>query len=207
MSARRFSTLTLLLFVLAAPLSIARADAAQDPQAFIQNLAQTALQAVADGKLSDADRSDRFRKLFISSFDLPEISRIVLARYWKTASPDQQKEFQKLFEDLQVVTWTQRFKDYHGDGLTVSGTTPNGDKAWLVESQLVHNPSPPVPVQWKVRQSDDGHLLITDIVVEGVSMAITERQDYAAAMQGNGGNFDALLASIRAKIAQLQGGK
>jgi phospholipid transport system substrate-binding protein len=61
-----------------------------------------------------------------------------------------------------------------------------------------------MPVQWKVRQGDDGQLRVTDIVVEGVSMAITQRSDYNSMLQGNGGKVDGLLTALRTKIDQMR---
>jgi len=177
----------------------------EDAQAFIQNLAQQAITTVADQKLSDAQRNDNFRKLFVASFDLPQISQFVLARYWRTATPEQQQDFMKLFQDLQVLNWAQRFKDYKGENLQVTSSAKDGDKGFAVDSQLNHPPSQPLPVQWKVRQGDDGQLRVTDIVVEGVSMAITQRSDFNSLLQGNGGKIDALLSALRTKVDQMRG--
>jgi phospholipid transport system substrate-binding protein len=62
----------------------------------------------------------------------------------------------------------------------------------------------PISVQWHVHQGDGGGFRIGDIVVEGVSMAVTYRSDYAAATQANGGRIDSLLSSMRTKIDQLK---
>jgi phospholipid transport system substrate-binding protein len=178
-----------------------------DPQAFIQTLAQQAISTVADRRLTDADREDRFRRLFVSAFDIPEIARFVLARYWRSAAPEQQQEFIKLFEDLQVLTWSQRFKGYQGETLQTMGAAKEGDRGWTVDSQILRGEQgPPIPVQWRLHLSDEGNLQVVDIVVEGVSMAITQRSDYAAMLQSNGGKLDALFSALRTKIDQLRAG-
>jgi phospholipid transport system substrate-binding protein len=61
-----------------------------------------------------------------------------------------------------------------------------------------------IPVQWRVRARDDGSLRVVDIIVEGVSMAITLRSDYASAMQANGARIDGLLSTMRTKLDQLK---
>jgi phospholipid transport system substrate-binding protein len=176
----------------------------EEAQAFIQNLAQQAISTVAERQISDAERNDRFRKLFVSAFDLPEISRFVLARYWRTATPEQQQEFVKLFEDMQVLNWAQRFKDYKGENLQVSASAKDGDKGFIVDSQLARPNATPLPVQWKVHTAEDGKIRVTDIVVEGVSMAITQRSDFNSLLQANGGKFDELLKALRTKVDQLR---
>lgn len=174
-----------------------------DAKAFIQNLAQQAITTVANRQLSDKERTENFRRLFVASFDLPQVSQFVLGRYWKTATPEQQQDFVKQFEELQVLNWTQRFKDYKGEGLAVTNATKD-DKGYTVDSQLNHPPATPMPVQWKVHQGDNGQLQVTDIVVEGVSMAITQRSDYNSMLQGNGGKIDALLNALRTKTDQMR---
>ncbi len=183
-----------------------RAEPGQDPQPqiVIRTLAQGAIAAMADSQLSDAEREDHFRRLFVSSFDIPEIGRFVLARYWRTATPDQQQDFLKLFEDINVLTWAQRFKDYHGETVETLGTTKDGDRGWIVDSRIMRVQAPPIPVQWRIRQAEDGSFRIVDIIVEGVSMAITYRSDYTAAIQSNGGRVDSLLAVMRGKLDQLK---
>lgn len=174
-----------------------------DAKAFIQDLAQQAITTVANRNLSDKERSENFRRLFVASFDLPQISQFVLGRYWKTATPEQQQDFIKQFQEMQVLNWTQRFKDYNGQNLAVTSASKD-DKGYTVDSQLNHPPAAPMPVQWKVHAGDDGKLQVTDIVVEGVSMVITQRSDYNSMLQGNGGKIDALLQALRTKTDQMR---
>ncbi len=175
-----------------------------DAKAFIQNLAQQAITTVAQRDLPDAERNDRFRRLFVASFDLPQISQFVLGRYWRAATPEQQQEFIKQFQEMQVLNWAQRFKDYKGENLSVTNAGKDGDKGFAVDSLLNHPPAQPMPVQWKVRQGDDGQLRVTDIVVEGVSMVITQRSDYNSMLQGNGGKIDGLLTALHTKVDQMR---
>ena len=175
----------------------------EDARNFISNLAQQAITTVAQRELSDSERNDRFRRLFVASFDLPQVSQFVLGRYWRSATPEQQQDFIKLFQEVQVLNWAQRFKDYKGENLQVVASSKD-DKGFTVDSQLNHPPAQPLPVQWKVHQGDDGQLKVTDIVVEGVSMAITQRSDYNSMLQGNGGKIDALLTALRTKVDQMR---
>jgi len=185
------------------PFGGARADG-PDAGAFIEKLADTAINTVADKQLAETERDERFRTLFVSSFDLPTIGKFVLARYWKTATPEQQQEFLKLFEDQVVLTWAKRFKDYSGEKLKVLGNNKEDDHTWVVDSQITREKGPPIPVQWRLHDSADGNFRITDIIVEGVSMAITQRQDFASTMQGIGGKMDSLLSAMRTKVDQLK---
>ncbi len=192
------------LFAVCLNATAAHAQADDNARKFIGALAQRAITTVADRQVPEVERDERFRKLFVSSFDIPEIGRFVLSRYWRLATPEQQQEFLALFEDITVLTWAKRFQDYNGESLETVSATKDGDRGWVVDSHILRNQGPQIPVQWRLRENDDGSFRVVDIIVEGVSMAITHRSDYASAMQANGGRIDGLLAIMRTKLDQLK---
>ncbi|MDR3435818.1 ABC transporter substrate-binding protein [Telmatospirillum sp.] len=197
------TVLVLALAVGAFP-GLGHAQTGDAAQKFITSLAQKAITTVADRQLSQSDRDDRFRKLFVSAFDIPEIGRFVLSRSWRTATPEQQQEFLGLFEEITVLTWSKRFQDYNGESLETVSATKDGDRNWFVDSHILRAQGTQIPVQWRLKEADDGSFHVIDIVVEGVSMAITHRSDYAAALQANGGRVDGLLTIMRTKLDQLK---
>jgi phospholipid transport system substrate-binding protein len=205
---RRGFTAFLLCIALIAGIGAARADDAADAadaQAFIRGMADKALVLVNDKQISDKERIERFRTLFIASFDIPEIGKFVLGRHWKTATPEQQQDFIKSFEDFTVLTWSTRFKDYSGVSFELDGANPAGDGFVVVDLQIKRAQGEPLPLGWRVHKVD-GAWKVTDILVEGVSMALTQRQDFAAAMQSSGGKLEDLLGAMHKKIDQLRGG-
>ncbi len=177
----------------------------QDPRAFVAHLATTAMETMTVKGLSDQDRAAKFRALFTSDVDLPEIAKFVLGRYWRLATPEQQQEFVKSFEDIVVLTWSTRFKDYGGDlRHTVTNASPDGDRGVVVDSKVDRERQQPIALQWRLKQADGGGLRVIDLVVEGSSMAITYRSEYAAVIQANGGKVEGLLSALRGKLAELQ---
>ncbi len=185
--------------------AMARAEPSVDQAGkFVTVLANNAITMVADKSLNESERDDRFRKLFVANFDIPTIGKFVLARYWRVATPEQRGEFLKLFEDQQVLTWAHRFKDYSGERLQVAGGERENAHEWLINSQITRIKGPPIPVQWRLRDEPDGSYRVTDLIVEGVSMAITQRSDYASVLQGMSGQIDQLLSSMRTKIDQMK---
>ena len=179
------------------------AKAAATPKDFIVKLADTAMTTVAAKGLNDDERNTRFRTLFVENFDLAEIGKLVLGRHWRVATPQQQNEFIKLFEDIQVYTWARRFKDYSGETMDVLSVTEETDGDVQVASRINRNHMDPINVVWRVRKSDD-RLRVIDIKVEGASMAQTHRSEYSSVIQSSGGKVDGLLDAMRKKIAQLQ---
>jgi phospholipid transport system substrate-binding protein len=176
--------------------------AASDPASFIADLGTKAIN-VLTSTASEAERERQFRVLFEQAFDLPAIARFVLGPYWRTASEEQRQEFIRLFENYVIHAYTVRFNAYAGQQLKVVGARPEGDNGALVQSEIAlpNSNQPPVKVDWRVSKIGDGHK-ITDVTVEGVSMALTERQEFASVIQRGGGQIDALLKLLREKTGQ-----
>ena len=106
-----------------------------------------------------------------------------------------------LFEDVIVYTWSHRFSEYDGQTINVRGTTPDGDTGTVVDSAIVDQDGQTVAVQWRLRMREEG-LRIVDVIIEGVSMAITYRQDYASVIRQNGG-LNGLLTQLRRQVSDL----
>jgi phospholipid transport system substrate-binding protein len=182
----------------------ARADAV-DPKAFVTRLADSAMEAMVSKTLNDQQRISRFRSLFTTAVDLPAISHRVLARYWSRATPAQQTEFLKLFEDVVVLTWSVRFKDY-GEDLKhyVVNVIDDGERGLTVESRVDRPHQPPIALQWRLRRDEANGFRVVDLVVEGVSMAITYRDEYAAVIRANNDQIEGLLVAMRTNVTKLQ---
>lgn len=179
----------------------AQADQAQDAGAFIQQLADKTI-TIITGKGNDAAAVRKFDALFSPSIDIPEVGRLVLGRYWRQATPEQQKEFLALFEQMNVLIWSKRFEEYSGETLNILSSKADG-KRYIVDSTVQRPSGKPVSVQWAVHQSA-GSFKIVDITVEGVSMVVTNRSDYAAAIQAQGGKVEGLLVNMRQRVTSLK---
>lgn len=180
------------------------ARAEDDPAVgFVNNLATQAIEVMTSKSVPDGERTERFRKLFIGSVDLQMIGKYVLARYWRIATPDEQQEFLKLFEDMLVLTWSNRFKDAANKvTFAVDESKPDVDDGVIVESRILREKQEAVPVTWRLRKSPEG-LRIIDLVIEGTSMTFTYRQEYASVINQRGGKVEGLLGEMKRKVAQL----
>lgn len=191
-----FTTLLLLTFATSA--NAADEPWRTDPTAFINHFAEAGITGILEADTSVDEKTERFRDLFNEGFDIPAISRFVLGRSWRQADSDEKEAFVSVFEDVIVYTWSRRFSEYDGQTIKVQGTSADGDTGTLVDSVVVDDKGQTIAVQWRLRQRDEG-LRIVDVIVEGVSMAITYRQDYASVIRQNGG-LRGLLAELRKQV-------
>jgi phospholipid transport system substrate-binding protein len=180
---------------LAAPAILAAAD----PAAIINELGNRALEVLGKNA-TPAQRVARFHELFREDFDVAGIARFVLGRYWKTATPEQQEEFVKLFEDYIALVYSNQLAAYSGETLRVTGSRTNAEEAVVASEIIRPSGAPPVKVDWHLTDRN-GSYKISDVTVDGISMAVTQRSEFASVIQRNGGQVANLIAQLREKTA------
>ena len=195
--------LVVLTSLTAAPaLADAKGDAAEK---FVTTLGERALEMVTDKNLVGDARREKFRELLNSNFDMRWIGQFVLGRHWRRASPEQRETYQKLFEESIVFTYTNQFDDYSGQTFEVTGNTESG-RYRVVKSKIVDpaNPRNIVAVDWRLIE-DSENFRIVDVVIEGISMGITQRNEYSSVIESNGGQIDPLLVRMEEILVKLRG--
>ena len=163
---------------------------AQDARAFVGTLGEQAIQVLGPS-VSPAQRLARFRELFRNDFDVPGIGQFVLGRYWRTATPQEQQEFLALFQEYIVRAYSARLGEYGGEPFRVTGVRPNADET-IVTSEIIRSNSSRVAVDWYLI-GGTGQYKITDVYVGGISMKVTQRDEFAAVIQRSGGQVGGLI--------------
>ncbi len=193
-----FAAVGLLLFGAVGP---AQADSPkEDAQRFVRSFGDQSVALMADNELEPEDRRAGFRRLIVGHFDLSGISRFVLGRHWKRATDAEREEYRQLFEKYVISSVDRKLSSYAGETLEVGVARTKGDTAAVVTSQIVRPTANPVRVDWRLRFSD-GDWRIIDMVVEGVSLALTHRNEFDAVIKQGGGQISALLQRLREQSA------
>lgn len=196
------AVLVAILAVLIAPARAVDDDTQAKAREFIEGLADQAVQALTNASVPREEREKRARVLLRENFAVPTIAQWVLGRYWRVATPAEQQEYLRLFEDLIVVTYVDRFTRYSGERLRVTRSVGMGETGDVNVFSDVTNPGgTPVDIGWRVR-TRDGAMKIVDVSVEGVSMGQTQRSEFASIIQNNGGQVSGLLAEMRQRLQQ-----
>jgi phospholipid transport system substrate-binding protein len=189
---------TIALVTIAGVLATPSLDAAgEDPANFIRTLGNQGLAVIRSSATLD-QKAAYFHQMLHQDFALGNISHFVLGPYWRVASGVQRREFRSLFEDYLVHYYGQRFAQYGGETLTVNGTRTDPGGV-IVTSEIVRPQGPPIAIDWRLVVSD-GRYKISDVSIDGVSMALTQRSEFAAIIQRNGGQMAGLLATMRGAI-------
>ncbi|HOT81994.1 MAG: ABC transporter substrate-binding protein [Rhodospirillales bacterium] len=196
------AAVVVVLAVLIAPARAADDDTQAKARAFIEGLADQAVQALTNASVPREEREKRARVLLRENFAVPTIAQWVLGRYWRVATPAEQQEYLSLFEDLIVVTYVDRFTRYSGERLRVTRSVGMGETGDVNVFSDISNPGgSPIDIGWRVR-TRDGSMKVVDVSVEGVSMGQTQRSEFASIIQNNGGQVSGLLAEMRRRLQQ-----
>lgn len=197
------STILLVLVFLAALTRGSLAGDDEDAAQFVRSFGDQAIAMLSDPALGPEDREREFRRLLTDGFHLELIGRFVLGRHWRRASDEERAEFQRLFEDYVVASYAQQLANYAGERLVIQRGQVKGERGALVSSQITRPQGDPIQVEWRLRRAGEGWRII-DVVVEGISMAVTHRSEFSSVISSHGGRIDGLLEVLRGKTAPTE---
>jgi len=167
---------------------------AQDATGFVINLGNQ-LATVVNGSGAYDEKRRRLAPLIEQAVDVDGIAQFCLGIYWRRATPQQQAEFNRLFHAVLLNNIGGKVGQFQG--VTFRPTTTSQREGDSVVGTVIQRPNQqPNNVQWVVSTAS-GRPKIVDVQAEGVSLRLTQRNDYSAFLSRNGGNVDALLAAMR----------
>ena len=170
-----------------------------DPGSYVISTTEKAIKTLTDESIDPQEKESRFGKLFDENFDIPSISRFVLGKYWKSATTTQKKEFIVTFRNYIVKTYSSRFSEYTGEKLTlINSENESNPKLFIVHTALNREDAPPIKVDWRVGLKKDRYVIL-DIIIEGISLAITQRSEFVSVIDQNDGNVDNLIKLLKEK--------
>lgn len=148
--------------------------------------------------LTKAQRIAYFRKILARDLDIPVLAKFMLGRHWKGATPEQRAAYTKVFSEFILQTYSTRLGGTKVDSFEVLKTeTAKGTKDIFVHSRVRRSGAATLRVVWRVRPYGDAFRVV-DLMVEGISMAVTLRQEFAAILRRDG--VDGLIAMLRSRL-------
>jgi phospholipid transport system substrate-binding protein len=183
-------------------LAVPAAAAAEE---VVQRLVDQVWQLMANSGVDEVDQEDLLSVLDEGT-DVSLLGQLVLGRYWRQANPSQRTEYLILFRRYMFQTFVQRLRQYVGSDLGSAGerfqiiaSRPVGTRDILVQSRVAPPSSQPLRVDWRLRERP-GEPVIIDLIVEGISLLVTQRSEFAAVLERGG--IDRLLGELQARVSQ-----
>ncbi len=167
---------------------------------FIRDLGDQAIQVLQTPGLTLEQREGRFRDILRQGFNVDFIGRFVIGNHWRKASAQQKADYQQLFGEYILQTYASRFGGYAGERLAIAEEKPAGKTDVVVRTRIDRPSGSPINADWRVRVTD-GRYGIIDVMVQGVSMALTHRQEFSGLIKKNG--LDGLIQLLSARVGKL----
>jgi phospholipid transport system substrate-binding protein len=158
---------------------------ATDAGELIRGLTEEAIGILESTEQDSQERKTKLESLFRSSMDIPFVGKFVVGRYWRQMNEAEKAEYMEAFEHYVLSVYAGRLNEYSGESIRVLDTRPVDEIDTIVTSQLTRKDRAPVAVDWRVRQNGNDAKVI-DVSVEGVSMAMTQRQEFNSILQREG---------------------
>lgn len=175
--------------------ALSREEAAEFVQATINEVA-----ALLDADTDSAQKATRLQQIMEARGAMPEIARFVAGPVWRSMSEAQQSRFVEVFTGYVSGVYARRFEEYSDKAnkdelFRLGAVTDAGRKGMLVRTDVIRAGEPPVAVDWLVTDRP-GRTVIADIVIEGISLLVTQREEIGSMLEARGGDVDRLLDDL-----------
>lgn len=177
----------------------ARAQSAEQAAAFVGQTAKK-LMAVVNGPTSGIEKAQQLQQIVDQDVDVDAVARFCLGRYWRSATPEQQQQYLRLFHEVLLRNITSKIGDYTGVTITIGRTIPR-EGGFGVASVVDRPGQAPANVEWIV-STESGSPRIVDVVAEGTSLRLTQRSDYASYLAHNNNSVQGLLDAMRQQLTR-----
>ncbi len=168
-----------------------------EPKEFVQQTVDDAARAL-DQSLSQDLKITKLKTIAKNSVDIRGIGFYSLGKYRKTISDQKKKEYLDIFTKYFLKSFSSRLAQYSNPKIIVNSQKKLNDKYTMVSSVLVAtNDKPEVKIEWRVITKDPDNPLIIDLIIEGVSLAKVQKEEFYSIMQSNDGDINALFKNLK----------
>jgi phospholipid transport system substrate-binding protein len=164
----------------------------------VQKMGNDAMAIVNDGALAPELKQAKFQQLMARDFDLPLIARFALGRHWRTLSNTDKKAYVDAFSRFVLKTYAGQLMNAKIKAFEVVSNQLAGKRDIMVQTRIVRGGGRILNLVWRLR-SRNGAYRVIDVVAEGISLALTKRQEFAAIIRANGGQVSPLINSLRSR--------
>ncbi len=181
----------------------AAANDSDDAKAFTVDLGHKALAVLSDNSGSKQDKRERLEALFAENVDIDWVGKFVLGRFWKSATDEQKQQYITNYKTFLIKHYTSNLTEYSNADFEVTRVVAGDNGASIVSMRIKRPGAEDFLVDYSIRRSSNGALMVYDIVVEGVSMITTQRSEFSSVVSQKG--LDYLIAQLaqRSKREEL----
>ena len=173
-----------------------------DPKQFISSLTSDASKVLASNESKD-QKMVKLVELAEANVDIKGIGLYTLGKYRKSLSKNQIIEYESLFREYFLKSFSSRLSEYTDPKINVISQEVINDKYTIVSSVLeADEKRPEIKIEWRVYTINPDNLLVRDLIIEGLSLARTQREEFNSIIQNGDGDIEILFSSLKTFINQ-----
>ena len=173
-----------------------------DPKQFIAEITSEAKE-ILNSSNSKKRKGEQLSKIALKTVDIKGLAYYTLGRKRKEISSEELKKYEKLFEGYFLKSFTSRLTDYSDPKIDVLSANVLNPKYTIVKSLLLGtDKKPEVNIEWRVYTKNHDKPLIRDLIIEGLSLARTQKEEFASVIESNNGDVTKLFITLKEFVAK-----
>ena len=173
-----------------------------EPKIFIQELVDDAVKTLGDKSLTQEEKNNEIKKIAIENVDIKALGLYTLGKIRKNLDENTINRYQSLFEKYFSKSLTSRLSDYSSQKFEVTESEQKSSNYTIVKSKVAESvKSPEIKIDWRVFTKNPQKPLIRDLIVEGLSLARTQKEEFASILNSNNNDIDALINKLQEFIS------
>ena len=173
-----------------------------NPKEFIVGLVEDAISKLSDKDLTDEEKSEFIEQIALENVDIKALGLYTLGELRKSTEKDKINDYQIAFEKYFLKSLTSRLKDYSASKFEVMSEDKKSSNYTIVNSKIIpEDGSPEIKIDWRIYTKNRDKPLIRDLIVEGLSLARTQREEFSAILSSNNNDIKALILKLTEFVA------
>ena len=168
-----------------------------DPQEFVKGLINDVISKLSDKTLPENDKKEFIEKIALEHVDISALGLYTLGEIRKSANENDLIEFQKNFEKYFLKTLSSRLSDYSSNIFEVTGAEQKSSNYTIVNSKIIPTDGKPIiKIDWRIYTKNPDNPLIRDLIIEGLSLARTQKEEFSSILNSNDGDINILFKTL-----------
>ena len=173
-----------------------------EPKIFIQELVDDAIKSLSDKSLTEEEKSEVIKEIALENVDIKALGLYTLGNIRKNLDENTMSKYQELFQKYFLKSLTSRLTDYASQKFEVYGSEQKSSNYTIVNSKIVESlKSPEIKIDWRIYTKNPQKPLIRDLVVEGLSLARTQKEEFASILNSNNNDVNVLINKLQEFIS------
>ncbi len=183
--------------------SIIAATYNTEPKIFVQELVDDAVKSLSDKSLTEEEKNEAIEKIALENVDIKALGLYTLGKIRKDLDENTMNKYQELFQRYFLKSLTSRLTDYSSQKFEVFDSEQKSSNYTIVNSKINESlKSPEIKIDWRIYTKNPQKPLIRDLIVEGLSLARTQKEEFASILNSNKNDVNALINKLQEFVSK-----